>query len=69
MVTRDKDIILWLYMSLVKPQLEYCIQAWKTGESAEKSHKNDSGLQGFELRGKVEEVWTNNTSGTWWRLG
>src|SRR6218665_2496160 len=30
-------------------------------ESAKKSHSNDSGLQGFELRGKVERVWTNNT--------
>ena len=33
----------------------------KTGESIKKSHKNNSGLQGFELRGKVEKVWTNNT--------
>src|SRR6218665_2299146 len=28
MVTRDKDTILRLYKSLVRPQLEYCIQAW-----------------------------------------
>src|SRR6218665_2721470 len=27
-VTRDKDTILRLYKSLVRPQLEYCIQAW-----------------------------------------
>ena len=33
----------------------------KTGESAKKSHKNYPGLQGSELRGKVEKVWTNNT--------
>ena len=33
----------------------------KTGESAKKSHKNDSGLQGFELQGNVESMWTNNT--------
>jgi len=33
----------------------------KTGESAKKKHINDTGLQGFELRGKVEKVWTNNT--------
>jgi len=49
---------------------QYCIQVWnpylETGhgtsrESAKKSHKNDPGLQGFELQGKVEKVWTNNT--------
>ena len=33
----------------------------KTIESAKKSHKNDPWLQGFELQGKVEKVWTNNT--------
>src|SRR6218665_1430163 len=27
-VTRDKDTILGLYKSLVRPQLEYCIQVW-----------------------------------------
>src|SRR6218665_4059181 len=27
-VTRDKDTILRLYKSLVRPQLEYCIQVW-----------------------------------------
>jgi ribonucleases P/MRP protein subunit RPP40 len=27
-VTRDKDTILRLYKSLVRPQLEYCVQAW-----------------------------------------
>src|SRR6218665_3149406 len=68
-VTRDKDTILRLYKSLVRPQLEYCIQVWsphldtgygKIGESAKKSHKNDSGLQGFELRGTVDKVWANN---------
>ena len=32
----------------------------KIGESAKKSHKNDSGLQGFELRGTVDKVWANN---------
>ena len=32
----------------------------KTGESAKRSHKNDSGLQGFELRGTVDKVWANN---------
>jgi len=31
----------------------------KTGESAEKSHKNDLGLQGVELRRNVDKVWTN----------
>jgi len=33
----------------------------KPGEIAKNSHKNDLGLQGFELRAKVEKVWTNNT--------
>jgi len=33
----------------------------KIGESAEKSHKNDTGLLRFELLGKVEKVWSNNT--------
>src|SRR6218665_1603537 len=64
-VTRDKDTILKLYKSLVRPQLEYCIHLHlqfspKIGESAKKSHKNDSGLQGFELRGTVDKVWANN---------
>src|SRR6218665_1007275 len=27
-VTRDKDTILRLYKTLVKPRLEYCIQVW-----------------------------------------
>ena len=27
-VTKDKDTILRLYKSLVRPQLEYCIQVW-----------------------------------------
>jgi len=31
------------------------------GESAKKSHKNDSGLEVFKLRGKVDKVWANNT--------
>ena len=33
----------------------------RTGESAKKSHKNDFGIQGFKLRGKVNKVWTDNT--------
>src|SRR6218665_3691894 len=32
----------------------------KIGESAKKSHKNESGLQGFELRGTVDKVWDDN---------
>ena len=32
----------------------------KTGECAKKSHKNDPWLQEFDIRGKVEKVWTNN---------
>ena len=27
-VTRDKDTILRLYKTLVRPQLQYCIQVW-----------------------------------------
>ena len=27
-VTRDKNTILRLYKTLVRPQLEYCIQVW-----------------------------------------
>jgi len=30
-------------------------------KNAKTSQKNDSGSQGFEIRGKVERVWTNNT--------
>ena len=67
-VTRAKDTIPRLYKTLVRPQLEYCIQVWspclqtgygKTGESAKESHKNDSGLQVFKLRGNVDKVWAN----------
>src|SRR6218665_456231 len=32
----------------------------KIGERAKKSHNNDSGLQGFELRGSFDKVWANN---------
>jgi len=28
-VTRSKDVVLQLYKSLVRPHLEYCIQAWR----------------------------------------
>src|SRR6218665_33339 len=65
-VTRNKDTILRLYKTLVRPQLEYCSQVWspylkqlghlKTGESAKKSHENDSGLHVFKLRGTVDKV-------------
>jgi len=34
----------------------------KAGENANNSHENDSGLQGFELRGKAEKVWTNSST-------
>ena len=51
LVTRDKNTLLRLYKTLVRPQLEYCIQVsipetgyGKTGESANKSHESDSGL-------------------------
>src|SRR6218665_2570194 len=40
-VTRDKDKILRLYKSLVRPQLEYCIQVWSPHlkQDMEKLHK------------------------------
>ena len=33
----------------------------ETGECVKKSKKKYSGLQGFELREMIENVWTNNT--------
>jgi len=29
-VCKDKELLLQLYKSLVRPRLEYCIQAWRT---------------------------------------
>jgi len=72
--TRDKDTILRLYRTLVcicrptpalgilHPGMESApeIGYGKTGESS-KSHKHDSGLQGFELRVKVDKILANNT--------
>src|SRR6218665_3888145 len=54
-VTRDKDAMLRLYKSLVRPQWNAASRfgiltssrTWKTGERAKKSHTNDTGLQGF----------------------
>src|SRR6218665_3269388 len=62
-------VMLRLYKSLVRPQLEYCIQVWspylkqdmeKLEKVQRRATKNESGLQGFELRGKVDKVWDNN---------
>src|SRR6218665_2505909 len=51
-VTRDKDKILRLYKTLVRPQLEYCIQVWSPYlqqdmeklEKVKRATKNDSRL-------------------------
>ena len=68
-VTRDKDTTLRLYKSLVRPQLEYCIQVWspylkKDMEKLEKVERRATKmirwLHGFELRGTVYKVWANN---------
>ena len=55
--TIDKDKIQMFSKSLVRPQLEYCIQVWnpylkldmKKLEKLERSFKNYLGLQRFKL--------------------
>src|SRR6218665_2163712 len=51
-VTRDKDTIVRLYKTLVRPQLEYCIQVWRTYlkqdmEKLEKVQRATKMIQGF----------------------
>ena len=42
-ITRDRDVIIPLYKSLVRPHLEYCIQAW-----------NPSLIKDMELLEKIQ---------------
>src|SRR6218665_1232142 len=60
-VTRDKATIQRLYKSMVGSQLGYCIQVWipetehgKTGESAKKRHKNDSGYKDLSYEERLK---------------
>ena len=72
-VTRDNDTILrctnhWFGHSW-NTACTYGFQVWnpylkqdmKKLEKVQKEPQNDSGFQGFELRGKVAKVCTNNT--------
>ena len=65
-VTRDKDTILRLYKSLVRPQLEYCIQIWNPYLKLEKLEKVQRratkmmwGYKDLSYEERLK-MWTNN---------
>src|SRR6218665_2405780 len=67
-VTRYKDTILRSQKSLVRPQMEYCIQVWnpylkqdrRSWRKCKEELQNDLGIQGFESWGEDENLWINS---------
>ena len=66
-VTRDKDTILRLYKSLVRPRLEYFMRVWdpylkQDMEQLEKVQRSAKKMiRSYKLRRQGEMVWSNNT--------
>ena len=52
-VTRRRVVILQLYKSLVRPLLDYCVQAWRP------YRKKDIDLLERECRRELPEWWRN----------
>ena len=66
---RSKDIMLPLYKSMVRPHLDYCIQAWKPHlrkdvDKLEKVQRRATkmieGLEGLGVFGKIEYLVFND---------
>ena len=67
---KSKEIMLPLYKSMVRPHLDYCIQAWKPHlrkdvdrleKSSEKGYEDDGGAGGSGVFGKIENLKFNDT--------
>ena len=68
-VNKHSNIMLELYQSLVRPKLEYCMQAWRpyflkkrywpAWEGAAEGHKPDDEWQKFVIQWSITKVWFN----------